>query len=130
MITAFYASILAGLICWLTLNVVKARRKNKVRYGDGGVDEILLTRSAHSNATETIPIALILLFSLEYNGGYLWLIHLFGLMLVMGRIFHCRAILSDTIKGRTLGMKLTIYSIIGLIISNLIYIPYHEFINF
>jgi len=130
MVTAFYASILASLICWLALNVVKTRRKNKVRYGDGGIDELMIARSAHANATETIPIALILLFSLEYNGGYLWLVHFLGLMLVIGRIIHCRGILSNQLKGRVLGMKLTVYSIIGLIISNLIYIPYDQFIKF
>lgn len=129
MITAFYTSILAGLICWLTINVIKARRKNKVKYGDGGVDDLLIARSAHSNATETIPIALILLFFLEYNGSYIWLVHIFGLALISGRLIHCRAILSDTISGRVLGMKITFFSIIGLIIANLIFIPYDKFIT-
>lgn len=129
MITAFYASISAGLICWLILNVVKARRKNKIRYGDGGVDEMMIARSAHSNAIETIPIALILLFFLEFNGGYIGLVHIFGLALISGRIIHCRAILSNTLKGRALGMKITVFSIIGLIISNLIFVPYDKFIT-
>ena len=130
MITAFYASILAALICWLIINVVKARRKNKIRYGDGGVDEMLIVRSAHSNATETIPIALILLFFLEFNGSYLWLVHIFGIALISGRIIHCKAILSNTLKGRTLGMKITVFCIIGLIIANLIFVPYGKFITF
>jgi uncharacterized protein len=130
MVSAFYASILAALICWLALNVVKSRRKNRIKYGDGGVDDLLISRSAHSNATETIPIALILLFFLEYNGGYLWLVHLFGTSLIIGRILHCRGILSDTLKGRILGMKMTVFTIVGLIISNLFFIPYHEFIKF
>ena len=128
MTVAIYASLLALLLCWLTLNVVKSRRKNKVRYADGGIEELKIARAAHSNATETIPITLIMMFFLEFNGATIWLIHVLGIVFVLGRVIHCRSILSGNLKGRALGMHITIYSIIALAILNLFYLPYAKFL--
>ena len=124
MFTAFYASILALLMVYLALNVIKTRRKNKVRYADGGVLELQIARTAHSNAVDYIPIALILLFLLEYNWGNIWLINLAGILLVTGRIIHARGILSKNLKGRVLGMQFTIWTITFLAVSNLLYFLY------
>ncbi len=127
MITAFYAAILAFLMCWLSLNVIKARRKNKVRYADGGIEELQIARSAHSNAVDYIPLTLILLFLLEYNGAALWLLHTAGMFLVVGRIIHCKGILTENFKRRVLGMQITIWVIIILASLNLIYLPFEKF---
>jgi len=40
MVAAMYASLLVLLICWLTSNVIKPRRSNRVLYTDGGVKEV------------------------------------------------------------------------------------------
>ncbi len=128
MITAIYASILAVLMCSLALNVIKARRKNKIKYADGGVEELQVARTAHSNAVDYIPITLILLFLLEYNEGNIWLVHVAGIALVAGRLIHCRGILSDNMKGRVLGMQITLFTIISLAILNVIYAPYDKFL--
>ncbi|MDW1918451.1 MAPEG family protein, partial [Vibrio sp. Vb0349] len=61
MITALYASILALLLVWLAFQVIKQRRLNKVAYADGGVEALQIARSAQSNASEYIPITLILM---------------------------------------------------------------------
>ncbi|MEO9655396.1 MAPEG family protein [Marinomonas sp.] len=126
MITALYASVLAIWICWLVINVVKARLKNQVAHGDGGVDTLVVARSAHSNATETIPIALILLFALELNGGPNALLHVFGLALVFGRFLHAKGILSNTLKYRKLGMQITLFSILLLAVANFIFLPFDK----
>jgi uncharacterized protein len=60
MITALYASILSLLMCKLAFTVIKARRKNKIKYADGDVEELKIARTAHSNAVEYIPITLII----------------------------------------------------------------------
>jgi len=123
---SFYAAILGLLICWLALRVISVRRKHKVLYIDGGVTELQIARTAHSNAIEYIPISLILLFTLEFNGAPLWLIHIVGVCFVVGRCLHCRAILTENLKLRVLGMQLTLFSIIGLSIFNMIYLPYSK----
>lgn len=126
MTTVIYASVLSLIICWLALNVIKLRRKHKVRYDDGDVKELQIARAAHSNAVDTIPLTLILLFALEFNGGSLWLVHLCGIALLFGRFVHCHSILKDQIQGRALGMKITFTVIVALAISNLIYLPYNN----
>jgi uncharacterized membrane protein YecN with MAPEG domain len=130
MITAIYASLLALLMCKLAFNVIKARRKNKIKYADGDVVELQIARTAHSNAVDYIPISLILLFILEYNGCNIWLIHLAGIALVVGRIIHCKGILSENLRGRILGMQITFFTIFGLAGLNLIYAPYEKLLLF
>ncbi|MFT5116886.1 MAG: putative membrane protein YecN with MAPEG domain [Kiritimatiellia bacterium] len=126
MASSLYAAILGLLICCLALKVIAVRRKNKILYADGGVTELQIARSAHSNATEYIPISVLLLFALEYSGGHTLVIHCFGLAVVVGRLIHCRGILLEKLKGRVLGMKITLFSIIGLSVLNIIYFLHHS----
>ncbi len=128
MTTAIYACILALLICHLSMNVIKARRKNKVKYADGDCDELIIARSAQSNAVDYCPIAIMLLLFLELNGGHLVLIHAVGITFVIGRIIHCRAILAENLRGRVRGMQLTFFMIYALVILNLVYLPYSKFL--
>lgn len=130
MITALYAALLSLLMCTLAFNVIKARRKNRIIYGDGGVTELQIARTAHSNAVDYIPISLILLFILEYNGCNIWLIHLAGIALIIGRLIHCKGILSEKLKGRILGMQITFFTIYTLAALNLIYAPYEKLLLF
>ncbi|MEF1338517.1 MAPEG family protein [Vibrio rotiferianus] len=124
MITALYASALALLLIWLAFQVIKQRRSNKIAYADGGVESLQIARSAQSNASEYIPITLILMVLLEYNGASVLWIHLAGIAFVIGRVIHARGILAEDLKGRVTGMKLTFFTMIGLVALNLIYLPY------
>ncbi|OQQ01691.1 hypothetical protein BK412_17115 [Vibrio campbellii] len=124
MITALYASILALLLIWLAFQVIKQRRSNKIAYADGGVAALQIARSAQSNASEYIPITLILMALVEYNSASVIWIHLTGVLFVVGRIIHARGILGEDLKGRVTGMKLTFFTMIGLVVLNLIYLPY------
>lgn len=130
MIAALYASIITVWIYFLTFKVIKARQKNKVAYGDNNVDELLIARSTHSNAVENSIIILILLLLLELNGGYLWLVHLFGITLLVGRFLHANGMLKQALKKRVLGMQLTIFTAAGLVISNIIFLPYDKLFSF
>ncbi|WP_019498886.1 MAPEG family protein [Pseudanabaena sp. PCC 6802] len=127
MTTAIYASLSALLIVYLSLNVIKERGQNKILYGDGGNKDLQIARAAHSNATEYIPIALLLLFTLEYNRANIWVIHALGIALILGRSIHAYSLLSKNLPGRVLGMQITIFTIAGLAILNFFYIPYNLF---
>lgn len=124
MTTAIYACILAVLICRLSMNVIKARRRNKVALGDGDCKELIVARSAQSNAIDYCPIALILMLFLELNGGHVILIHIAGVLFVSGRIIHGRAILREDLRGRVRGMQLTFFMIYALVALNLVYFPW------
>jgi uncharacterized membrane protein YecN with MAPEG domain len=43
---------------------------------------------AHGNAVEYIPIALLLLLFLEMDGAATWMVHLCGLIIILGRLMH------------------------------------------
>ncbi|HIF5689499.1 TPA: MAPEG family protein [Vibrio parahaemolyticus] len=124
MITALYASILALLLVWLAFQVIKQRRLNKVAYADGGVEALQIARSAQSNASEYIPITLILMALLEFNSAAPIWIHLTGIIFVIGRIIHARGILQESFKGRVKGMQLTFLVIVSLVVLNMFYFPY------
>lgn len=126
MVTALYAAILAALMLWLAIEVIKQRRKAQVKYSDGGVDALTIARSAHSNAVDYIPITLLMMATLEYNGGSVWLVHACGIMFVVGRIMHAKGILADRLKGRIGGMKLTFLVMVALIVLNLIHLPFDK----
>jgi uncharacterized membrane protein YecN with MAPEG domain len=121
MITALYASLCALLIVKLSLGVIAVRRKHKIGLGDGGNDELQAAIRAQGNATEYIPITLILMFLLENIVVYNWIIHLAGITLLTGRIIHALGIKNQDIKKRVLGMKITLYLIIALSILNIVY---------
>ncbi|EGL53646.1 uncharacterized relative of glutathione S-transferase, MAPEG superfamily [Methylophaga aminisulfidivorans MP] len=121
MITALYASLCALLIVKLSLGVIAVRRKHKIGLGDGGNDELQAAVRAQGNATEYIPITLILMFLLENIVVYNWIIHLAGITLLTGRIIHAIGIKNQDIKKRVLGMKITLYLIIALSILNIVY---------
>ena len=123
-----YAVLTAFIIVLLSLNVIRIRRKNRISIGDGSNSELRIAIAAQSNAIEYIPMAVLLLFALEYNHANLVLVHALGLLLVIGRIVHARGLLSDQLRIRVLGMQFTIFSIIGLSIANLVYLPYEKLI--
>ena len=122
LISTLYTSILAILIIYLSITVIRSRRKNKVVFADGGVSELIIARSAHTNAIEYIPITLLLMYGMEFNGGHSLLIHVFGIAFVLGRIAHARGILKEDIKKRVLGMQLTFMVIAGLALANIVYL--------
>ena len=103
MITTLYASLSALLIVRLTLSVIKIRRKNRISVGDGGNEELQLAIRTHANAVEYIPIALLLLLTLELNGAPKILIHLLGATLIIGRIIHAMGLPAKDLKKRILG---------------------------
>jgi hypothetical protein len=124
MITSIYASLAALLIVKLTLAVITLRRKNRISVGDGGNEALQLAIRAHANAVEYIPIALMLLLTLELNGAPQILIHILGSTLLIGRILHALGLPAKDVKKRVLGMQITIYLLIGLAILNILFLAF------
>lgn len=124
MISSLYAAMLALLIVWLSLRVIKLRREKKVRLGDGGEPELQAAIRAQGNATEYIPISLILLVLLELSGAHAALVHSGGIAVLVGRILHARGLLTESLRYRILGMQVTIFTLIGLAVANLAYVVY------
>ncbi|ROV58910.1 hypothetical protein EGH82_16165 [Vibrio ponticus] len=126
MITALYASLLTLLMMWLAVQVIKQRRTNRVAHADGGIEGLQIARSAQGNAVDYIPITVILLALVEYNGANSLIIHGLGVLFLVGRIIHARAILAKDLKGRVMGMKLTFAVMFTLVVFNFIYLPFDK----
>lgn len=118
MITPIYAAVLSLLIVWLSLNVVKLRRSGRVVLGDGGNPDLQVAIRAQGNATEYIPISLILLLLLELSKGNALMLHIGGIAL---RSLHAYGLTTGNIKLRVSGMAFTFGNIIYLAIANLVY---------
>ncbi|MGB5677452.1 MAG: MAPEG family protein [Gammaproteobacteria bacterium] len=123
MISVIYAVISVVLIIYLSFEVIKTRRKHQISVGDGDNEELQTAQGAQSNAIEYIPISLLLLFYLEYNGASNWVIHLAGITLIIGRIIHAHGLLKRSLSRRVLGMQITIYVLIGLCLLNIAFLP-------
>lgn len=122
MITALYASLCALLIIKLSRDVIGLRRQHRIALGDGGNAQLQAAIRTQGNATEYIPITLILMILLEWSGAFWWIIHLTGVALITGRLIHMYALKNTDFKRRVLGMKLTLYNIMALSALNIFYL--------
>lgn len=127
LITSLIASIGAIIFVNLSFNVIKLRRKNQVRIGNGGVEELERAIRAHANFAEYVPIGLILLACLEANGASWWLVLLPGIALIIGRIIHAIGVQEPPphINKRVLGMKITFFTLIALVALNLTFTAFN-----
>lgn len=108
-VTGIYAALGALLLLVLALRISLIRRSAHVGIGDGGNHELVKRIRAHANATEYLPIALLLLLLLDLGQTPpLWL-HVFGVVLIVGRVLHAIGLsrTSGESLGRMLGIALT-----------------------
>lgn len=87
-ITLLYAGLLGVVSIALVFGVGSARSKANVSIGTGDSDELFVATRRHSNFVEYVPLALILMGLLEFNGVNTIAIHCFGVILVVSRICH------------------------------------------
>jgi len=98
-ITAFYAGLLGLIGIVVAFQCGRLRGKLNVPIGDGGDRGLLLAMRRHSNFTEWVPIALILIALLEMNGVSRYAIHALGAGLVIARIAHALGLRPDTLTN-------------------------------
>ena len=113
-ITALYAGLLAILIVVLAARVVRVRQTTSIGVGDGSNDLLLRRIRIHGNATENIPIGLLLMLVLEINGASVILLHALGVSLTLGRVAHAQGLSGSpgASVGRVAGSTLTWGSIV------------------
>ncbi len=123
-ITALYASLLGLLLIYLALQVVKQRLKHKSGLGHEH-HSLLVTGRVHANASEYIPIALILLTLLELNGANSLILHISGGAFLLSRIAHAfgfKASNGMSHPGRYWGTLGTWISIVAMSLINILYV--------
>lgn len=113
MITGFYAGLLGGWLIFLLLSVVRMRIKLKVGLSHGGKKELLKTMRIHGNFIETVPYVLLLMLLLEGLGFAPWLLHAYGVLLILSRVLHWNGISKSTALsfGRRAGTMIVVFLI-------------------
>ncbi len=108
-ITPLYAGLLAILFIALSLRVVRNRIRLQILLGDGADADTAARIRVHANCAEYAPLGLILLAMAEIQGLPGWLVHLFGLALLAGRLLHAWGMSARPQKlwARKAGMALT-----------------------
>ena len=86
--TVFFACLLAIWILVLTWRVITRRRSGGVVMGDDGDRALAKAIRAQANATEQVPIFLILFGLAEATGAWPWLLWLIGAVFLAGRLAH------------------------------------------
>ena len=108
-VTALYSGVLALLFVYLAIRVIQLRREGRVAVGDGGNALLLRRMRVHANFAEYVPLALILMALAESLHTWPWLLHLFGVTLVAGRLTHAYGVSQrrEPFIFRTIGMVAT-----------------------
>lgn len=120
-ISPIYASILIGFIIFLAYRVTTFRQTEAIGLGEAtSSDAMKCAIRAHGNAVENIPVGIILLLLLELNHLNPWLLHAFGLVLVVSRFMHAWGISrsSGATKGRFYGTLFTWLVLLIMVVVN------------
>ncbi len=119
-ITPLYAGLVGLLFVYLSVQVVQGRFRAKVSVGDGDDKALRKRIRVQGNCAEYAPIGLLLLAMAEIQGAPVWVVHLLGLMLLIGRILHAAGLglTPQNILMRQSGMALTLLMLILAALAN------------
>lgn len=110
-----YAAILGLLFIFLSIRVIKTRRKERVAIGDDGNPRMQRAIAVHSNFAQYVPLALLLLAFLEMQQGPTMLIQILCVALLISRLLHAYGVsqMQENFRFRVVGMLMTC-GVIGL----------------
>jgi uncharacterized protein len=108
-VVPIYAAIFALMLVALSLRVANTRREVRVALGDGGKKLLQRRIRAQGNFIEYVPMALILLLFIEWQGWPRWLVHALCLVLLGARALHAYGVSQEPedIRLRATGMATT-----------------------
>ena len=120
-ITAVYASLLGLLVVLLSLVVVKLRRSLRIGIGDGGNRDLQRAIRVQGNATEYIPLFLILLAAFELNRGAPIFLHTMGAVFFLGRMLHAWGLYgtAGASTARVMGTIATMSVLVAMAVANI-----------
>lgn len=122
-VSVFIAALAGFLQLFLTYQVIRHRRKERVAVGVTGSIDLQRAIRAHGNFVEVTPIFLILLVLAESMDSYLWWIAGLGCAFLVGRGLHAYSMLVDEkrtpprFQKRVAGMMLTLGTLLAASLS-------------
>ncbi|MDT3588030.1 MAPEG family protein [Cronobacter sakazakii] len=130
MVSALYAVLGALLLMKFSFDVVRLRMQYRVAYGDGGFSELQSAIRIHGNAVEYLPIGLLLLLFMEMNGAQNWMLHVCGLLLLVGRLMHYYGYHHRLLRWRRSGMSANYIALLMMVLANIWYMPWELVFSF
>ncbi|EMD9272940.1 MAPEG family protein [Cronobacter malonaticus] len=130
MVSALYAVLGALLLMKFSFDVVRLRMQYRIAYGDGGFSELQSAIRIHGNAVEYLPIGLLLLLFMEMNGAQNWMLHVCGLLLLVGRLMHYYGYHHRLLRWRRSGMSATYIALLMMVLANIWYMPWELVFSF
>lgn len=108
-ITTIFLAVLSLMYLAVSLHVSRIRNQLGVRHGVGDSPKLLHAVRAHGNFSEYVPILIFILWMMEYNLASGWLLWVFGLIVVVGRVAYTYGMLSAAhpLWARGVGMLCT-----------------------
>ncbi|MEO8455712.1 MAG: MAPEG family protein [Sphingomicrobium sp.] len=121
-VTLLTAAAAVGLNIWLGSRVVRSRRDNGVKIGDGGNEAVLRRMRAQANFIENAPFFLILLGGLELSGASRAALGAIAAAFILARIAHPIGMDGPHLwRWRMIGMMTTVIAIVALAIWAVVY---------
>lgn len=122
-ITGLYASLIAILYLILAYRVVRLRLKFKIGLLDDGNSTLRKAIRVHGNASEYMPLFLILFALAESNHTSPYILHFLGVFVFCHRIWHALGVSKSQglSKGRFYGTLGTWIGIVTLVCINVYY---------
>lgn len=120
-VTAFYASLAAFLLIFLSIRVIRARRSERVAIGDGENRILRRAMRVQANFIEYTPLALLLIGFAELQGAPAWNLHLLGAILIAARAVHAFGVSREpeNLNFRVAAMAATFFVLISAAVVNL-----------
>lgn len=105
-----YIGLSGLLLIVLSMRVSRLRGRHRVMLGTKGNPEVERAQRAQANFTEYTPLFLLALSALAYANESAYVIHIFGVLFLIGRLIHAWAMAQQGtahVRGRVVGMTLT-----------------------
>ena len=111
-IVALYLALALILNAVLMLRVGRGRLSKGINLGDGGDDDMIARVRAHGNFIENAPLTLLGLLAVAFMNGSPVMLHVLGIVFILGRVFHAMGMAGTFGQGRLIGTLATLLSYI------------------
>lgn len=101
--TALYGGLLTLLTILLAANVSRLRMKHAAPWGDKGKHDLLGAIRAHGNATEFVPLFVVIFLLWELQGASDNALAIVGGLFLLSRLAHAYGMIVVHAKARQLG---------------------------